>query len=64
MIREDDIGRGGSDEPEPCENCDGGGEVRARVTRDMAMDAGDLEMEGQEIASVACPHCHGTGVQP
>jgi hypothetical protein len=52
---------GGPEAPAPCESCDGRGEVRARVTRDMAMDAGDIEMEGQEIASASCPHCCGTG---
>jgi hypothetical protein len=56
--------RGGPDAPEPCERCDGKGEMPQFVTREMAMDAGDIEMEGQEIATTQCYRCLGTGVQP
>ena len=56
--------RGGPDAAEPCERCDGKGELPMFVTRDMAIDAGDIEMQGQEIATAACHTCLGTGVQP
>ena len=49
------------EEPEPCERCEGRGHVTERVTRDMAIDAGNIEMEGQEIASASCTPCRGTG---
>ena len=54
----------GPDAPEPCMECDGKGVVPMFVTRDMAIDAGDIEMQGQEIATAACQACLGTGVQP
>lgn len=33
----------------PCGDCCGGPHIRQYVTRDMAMDAGDLSLEGQEL---------------
>jgi hypothetical protein len=49
-----------------CETCGGSGEViigENRVTRDMAIDAGDLQYEGQfhSYAYGSCPDCEGTG---
>lgn len=39
-----------------------------QVSRDMAIDAGDLSMEGTEVywgeEFVPCDHCHGTGIEP
>lgn len=56
-----------------CPHCEGRGvvfwqaPVYCRVTRDMAIDAGDLSMEGSEIqwgteeAEEPCQRCNGTG---
>lgn len=41
----------------PCPNCGGGG-VLGIVTRDMAMDAGDLRLEGEYVL---CDTCAGSG---
>jgi len=50
---------GGPDAPEPCEKCDGQGEI---VYSDTSLGRGGYA--GQTISSGECPRCLGTGVQP
>lgn len=53
----------------PCSTCGGGGRVLIErveyVSRDMAIDAGDLQMEGMEYCRgeewVDCPDCPTSG---
>lgn len=53
----------GVDEPETatCPECGGsGGVLGGYVTRDMAMDAGEPDMEGMPVPT-PCPTCDGHG---
>jgi hypothetical protein len=38
-----------------CRNCDGSG-IAGYATREMALDAGDTQLEGQPVT---CPFCKG-----
>ena len=53
------------DEPPLCEMCGGNGSVERweRVSRSMALDAGDPSMEGMPVrwGDEQCPACHGSG---
>ena len=49
-----------------CPECGGTGRIelgRNRVTRGMALDAGNRELEGQDCGPIldTCPRCHGDG---
>ncbi len=48
--------------PEACIECGGMGENHWRITRDMAIDAGDINLEGTE-QSERCGRCGGTGYE-
>lgn len=44
--------------PTQCQNCSGTG-TAGRVTHEMALDAGDAQLEGQPVS---CWFCDGTGI--
>lgn len=53
-----------------CDACDGAGVVHwtetRYVSREMALDAGDISMEGMPIpdeCAAECQRCHGTGYE-
>lgn len=60
------------EDPEPCRACGGGRRVlvprTAYVSRDMAIDAGDLALEGMPMDDgeewVDCPECRTPGPPP
>lgn len=52
-----------------CRSCNGSGQEivgENRVTKDMAIDAGDMSMEGSHHSFVydRCSECYGTGIDP
>lgn len=63
MTANQDAAATGEPEQELCAECHGDGVVYVRVSRDMAMDAGDVAMEGMKLR-VQCGNCGGEGVQP
>jgi hypothetical protein len=48
------------EEPEPCERCQGEGQIAVLITRDMAVDAGDPGKTGGSV-TVVCEPCRGSG---
>jgi hypothetical protein len=50
-------------EREVCGECGGEGKLHYRVSREMAIDAGDESWEGTPV-DIRCERCKGEGVQP
>ncbi len=51
------------DDGPPCSECNGEGMLHYRVSREMAIDAGDESWEGSPV-DIKCSRCEGTGVWP
>lgn len=47
-------------EPVPCPACGGSGRIEYRISREMALDAGDPSLEGQPLSN-RCTMCGGDG---